>query len=271
MTSSEFVKKLVGYDWREGIAKRAAGYLLIVPFILVYAAQYSRTMEVLYEISTVTLGDFELYLWEGMIFPVEGMALSFPFRYLLLLLLPIWNVAAYPCRDWRERGSLLFPRIRDVGCWWVCKCLWLIESVVCYLLVLLGAVGLSAAVCGMEFTLESGEASEVSYGIAQSIPAGETFLYTVILPFVMLLGICALQMAVSLVWNLTVGFMTQIAILFGTLFWRSVFSVGSYFMTLRTCLNPEGLAAWPGILLGVLCYAGSLFAGIWVLRRKDIF
>lgn len=271
MTYSESVKKLVQYDWKEGIVKRIAGYLLIVPFVLVYAVQYCSYLEGGGGITSITMGDFLLYLWEGIGFPMRGMAFSLlPFRYLLLLLLPIWNVAAYPCRDWRERGSLFLPRIRNAGAWWICKCFWLLESAACYMLILSCAVIFSVKICGMEFVLESGKGSEFVYGVLQPVSAADTLLYTMILPFILLVGVCAVQMVISLIWNLAAGFLVQIIILLVTLFWHSIFSVGSYFMTRRTCLNPEGLTGWPGIMAGVICYAGAVLIGIRVMQKKDI-
>lgn len=264
-------KQLYEYDLKTGIMKYVWIYGLILPFILIYAAQYQHEAQAAFQISHITIGDLLFYLWDGIRYPVEQTVVSIPFRYLLLLILPVFMTAVYPCKEWKERGSLIFPRVKNAGHWWLSKCLWLVSSLFCYVLIFFVGINISALLFGIEFSFSTGKATEYFYGMTE-IHSDIMVLRTLLLPGVLLLGLCMFQMLVSLACNIVIGFIMQIIVLVASLLIRGPLSIGSYFMMLRADIRlQDGMSFGSGMVIGAGMAVISILIGYGLIRKKDIF
>lgn len=117
------------------------------------------------------------------------------------------------------------------------------------------------------------ELQENLNGIDLSVFGGlELVINTVVVPFVVMLGMAYVQYAASLSVNVITGILVSVVILVGSVFHASPLLIGNYLMLMRDeKMLAGGNHAVIGILICIAVIVLSFLAGNKMMGKKDIF
>ncbi len=277
MQFTKSLRRCLRYDLLHGFRRQAlfwlggAAILLIVCLQLTVQHRSLRQASYLHLESTLTYGDYLLYLLHGMPRFVPGDQNFVPnVEWLLLHLYLACAVGSYPQRDLLETGAQIWLRSGSRRGWWISKCLWSAAATVFfYLLILLVPWLFSFAGMSPDWMPQNEIQQYFSSVSVAGVPPGRMLLHTVLLPLLTSVSLSLLQITLSLLTRPLFGLLAVAAMLVSAIFQADWWLPANYLMPTR-CLT--GSFHTGGCLLFfvlALCFAFG--AGGWKIARLDLY
>ena len=223
-----------------------------------------------------TILDYYMYCTKGMFVfhfnPKEHFTI--PIYWFLFQICISYFIGYYSYEDFLQNGRNLFLAIKDRKSWWSSKCKWCISAVFLNYMVF-GIVTMLAAIfwgaeCKLSYSVDF--VTRVFGGNVVAMSIGEVILTSFILPCVVTIGLCLLQILSGFLVTPVVSFACICGMYVLSAYYTEWFFIGNYTMWLRsTYVTPEGVQAISGLILGVMlsvcvCYIGSVY-----FAEKDIW
>lgn len=268
---------MIRYDFINGIVRRAVWLFLPVSIFIVCVISLWSTVDFINYDGQATLGECLVFYLQGSIPSGSEIGASRPNLYWLLIHLGcLFFTLEYPVRDLNVFGQQIIVRGQSRIKWWLCKCLWMAESVVIYWLTGVAVTAVFAPLMGAEMTLLIKQASvmkilnfcNVGFGEYKSSTA---FLLLFLLPVLSMLAVCLICMAVSLLLDQIFALISGIAILFIPSQFMTPVIVTNYTM-LQRCSHfyRGGLDFYRGIIYTAATISLLVITGAFIMQNKDI-
>lgn len=273
--------KILRWDLENGLCKNkmiAAVPTLITLGIFAdfWNRVYAYSQAGLFFKSSVSFGDFWMYLYGGMKVyrPQDGTAFLFPVIWILLLSIPAFLVLHYPFRDMLEIGPQILYRSGSRKNWWLSKCFWNLCCTTCfYLIVLFTALFLCILwKCPLTADLHP-KVIQILFQLTDQTVSGSLILpwHTFLLPLLISLALNMLQMTLSLFLKPLFGFLCTSVILICSAYAMHPALPGNYAMLLRhNWFIPKGVSPGFGVALALLFIFISIIVGLIRFQSHDI-
>ncbi len=257
------------------------GILLIIP-IIVAIAQCRECHSLISMMNNEdmlstggTILDYYMYCSRGMsVFhfdPKEYFII--PIYWFTLQICISYFIGYYSHNDFTQNGRNLFLAIKDRKSWWDSKCLWCISSVVLNYAVFALTAVISAAFCGAEWKLDitADFMTKVFDANMEYMSGGEAVFVSFLLPCLITIGLCLLQILFGFLTTPVVGFACMCGVYVLSAYYTKWFMLGNYAMWLRsTYLSDEGVNPVSGLILGVMLSVCVWYGGRMYFADKDI-
>lgn len=233
-------------------------------------------MGILTEEMNGTVMDYYLFCMRGMpVFhfdPVESF--SIPIYWFVFQITAAYFTAYYAHNDFMENGRNLFIASGNRTSWWRGKYLWCMISVIVYFLVTVLAVAVSAMCFGAELSYRFTEEFMTAVFLPEMVKLTgiEAILISFLLPLVITMALCMVQLLLSFLLTPVVSFAVSCAVYVLSAYYTSWFFMGNYTMWLRSSyVTAEGISSAAGLVMGVTVILLTCAAGRLYFEKKDIF
>ena len=219
--------------------------------------------------------DYLLCINPGMnIYSISNeMTFTVPVYWLVFQMSIHYITGYYPENDYRLHGKNVMLRTKSGGSWWISKCIWCTLSVLFYYLAMTVAVVLYTFFKTGTIAYSFSERVETSvYGTSlKYIFNNDVVLITCIVPFVVTLALCMLQMFFSFIVSPEISFAIISGYYVLSAYYHSGFMLGGYTMWRRSSYIIEGgLNPQTGIAVGLFLILACVVIGKVYFEEKDI-
>ncbi len=281
-----FLGNYIRHDLRMGILAGWPKYLLAAAIFLVCCADlffnhinfpYSDLPP--YDIEPfLTCGDYLFFMFRGMKpYTANANEIFIVNAYWVLIHLYLaFIVSFYPFRDLNGYGQLMLLQSKKRSGWWLSKCIWNTFSVVTYYALMYVVIFLFTLCTGGGLTLVPSPNIQYAYsGLTVSAietTPQEVMMTAMLIPLLVSIGLCLLQMLVALILRPLAGIILSAILLGASIFLNIPLLPGNYLMILRSELeNPgNGIGLTGALFFFVLFSALAVFGGATVFSRHDI-
>ncbi len=266
-------------DIKYGIIKRL--YTLI-PIIIVVIFMFIKWDMYLDYLSKQGCIIKERNLLDSVFFLFEGMAVyrfdprSFfnpPMLWLVFNIIILYFTAYYPQRDFGCYGKTVFVAGKSRKLWWISKMLWCAVSVViCYLAAYLGLV-IGTIIKGYKMSFATNTDFQVlQYGNGiRYLSSSDVVIVVIILPVVVSIVLCELQMILSFVLTPVISFAVMISFFVVSAFYTVWWLLPNYTMWRRSAYyDYKGLLPSDGFLLSGYILLAVFIVGVMHFSQRDI-
>ena len=275
--------KLFWYDIRVGILQQYRKWLIAAAVFTAACLEYLMEIQgyssgLAMETYPVkeTLGNCLLFLFRGMqeYSITLDKQFTFPAIWMLMYLLAAYFTLYYPYHDLEESGQHLLLRSGGRRLWWISKCVWNLLSVGLFFGISWIVTGLFCLFRGVPLTMELSENMaaflEMRYSQLWLHPK-EMTVEILLLPMLVMMACCLLQMTLSLFLRPIFSFMVTGTILLASVYYQTPALIGNYAMTIRNSkLLVGGMDTTVGILFSLGILAGAFLVGLLKFKRYDI-
>ena len=202
--------------------------------------------------------------------PERDLRFRFPAAWILMLLTIAYVTLSYPYRDLMGFGRSVLVASGQRRSWWLSKCAWVVAASLASCAVVAMVALAAPAVMGGAMSMRMGP--EVPHALLfESAPDASLEL----LPFVlscccMMVALCLMQLALSLVVRPVLGFCATASLLLGSAYAFLPALPGNYLMVARTsAVIAEGTDPLVGVGLAVVVAVASVVLGGIYFSRMD--
>lgn len=222
-----------------------------------------------------TILDYYLYCVQGMyIFHFDPREyFTIPIYWFTLQIFISYFIGYYSHDDFIQNGRNLFLTIKNRKNWWDGKCLWCISTVLLNYIIFTTVIILSAVLCGAELKLNYTVdfVSRVFDANVVYISCGEIVLVSFVLPCIITISMCLLQILIGFFTTPVVSFASMCGVYVLSAYYTEWFMLGNYTMWLRsTYLTPEGVNPLSGLILGMTLSICAWYIGRMYFEEKNI-
>ena len=250
--------------------------LFFVSFILSwnnYMSSFVKQSQI-----TPTLGDLYFYLLGGCdpFVPGSDKVFVFPSQWILLILYICYLNLYDAYENLQGTGVQLLLRNKSRKKWWISKCLCVLVSVTLYIGIGTIVTSLLALFCGMdmELSVHVGDMQSILKVYSLQIQKSQSYFFAdcILVVFLTIVGICLLQLLLSLVLKPILGFVfISIELLLSSYFMHPIL-IGNYLMLARSELYVvDGLPIEFGLVSSVILCIASVLCGTIYFNRMDIY
>lgn len=205
----------------------------------------------------------------------EDLSFIFPIKWFLLNMYILYGALYYPYRDLlSSMGGALLMKSRSRRTWWLSKCLWSAFYIVTTYMFLFVVTAVFCALFQQPFSMQITPALVIDFMDTDTVLQAFSPLvsiYTLIMPLIISLGMCILQMMMSLVIKPVFSFGIAALIMLSSAYLLSPYLIGNYAMPFRSIYIMEhGVYLSHGLLMGGLLIGLSALLGWRIFGRYDI-
>lgn len=267
--------RIVLHDITEGTLRRP--YFIFVPLITFFICQ--RAFYTFSEHGVATIGDYFIFCMAG-IEPFQfgmGEQFRFPIQWIILLGGMLYTSLNYPRQDIGTYGQQMLIRMDSRMTWWLSKWTWLFLNALILFLTYIVTIVLFSIYKGVPFALASSpDMTDLLYTnywdyISISLSGNEVKLISIILPFLVLFSLSALQLLLTLIISPMFSFFLILSVLIVSAFATSPLLIGNYAMSQRsTLMIKNGVNPCEGIWILVIAILIIFIVGAVMFKRTDI-
>lgn len=272
--------KLIKNDIINGFSTNFIHYLALVLIVLISCVDLVFRINGSYmydEIKhDITFADFLLYLFCGMpkFVPAKTEAFVFPIRWFLLHMVLLYGGLYYPYRDLNTLGSSVLPRSGSRYKWWFSKCIWAIFNQLLSYLCIYVTLFVFCLLSGEELSLQITSMYINDIMKAESIFdsfSEDLLLIAVVLPFLVTMALCLLQMMLSLFVKPIFSYLVVAVILLASAYMDNLILIGNFAMPIRSChVIENGYRMQEGCVIVLIIACMAVVIGLLRFRRYDI-
>ncbi len=222
-----------------------------------------------------TILDYYMYCSRGMaVFHFDPRSyFVIPIYWFTLQIFISYFIGYYSHHDFTQNGRNLILAVKNRKSWWDSKCLWCVSAVLLNYITFAVFTVLSAAVCGAEWRLSNTTefVTLVFGGNMAYMTSGRAILTSFILPCIITIGLCLLQILVGFLATPVVSFACMCGVYVLSAYYTEWFMLGNYTMWMRsTYLTHEGVNPASGLILGLVLSVCVWYIGRMYFAEKDI-
>ena len=272
-------------DIRQGILLKWPFYLITFAISLGLTALFvvsKNNLIVQGKISgSVSLGDAFYYMFRGMreYDPLLKKAFDIVDSFLIWNLLLAFMAGNYPVSDLKTTGKNYLVRANTRRQWWLSKCAWNVFTVLAFYMCIFAGMLIGTYLCSL-FTdnitwtsvIFNPELFKKIFLVdLQGGTQGYILAQMIVLPVAASLAISMFQMAVSLIANAPIGYITVVTICVFSAYYMKWFLIGNGMMVYRyRDVNPNGIGILLPLLASLIIFVLSGLVGYISFRNKDI-
>ncbi len=277
-------------DIRNGIVKQWKKYIWISIFFITLSVlgyldiQAALRMKPPALTLPVSIGDYFCYIFGGTSPVADHLQLpsnifqdyvvfEFPSIWITAFLVLLLSTLQYPYKDLMGFGKHMMILSAKRHYWWFSKCLWCIGCVVAYFLTAILSISLSALALGAEFSLRIN--SYFPYLRIKSVDYILNPPWDIMPTLIMLIpvgiGICTIQLLLSLILNPTYSYLITTSFLVISSFINQSFLFPNSAMASRTTgFVSNGFNMQSGLIIIIWICSLCVLIGYLYLKRIDI-
>ena len=275
MTMFRFLKR----DIRLGIINRSYLFIVAVIFSFVMAQHCSEALYSLKEIKWIwsngTVMDYYLFSVQGQSFyrfdPKQSFQL--PLLWFVFQIGISYYVAYYAQKDYVDNGVVVISAGRSRSSWWISKTIWCILSVLLYNLVAFVTCAMLAVFHGASLSLLiSSDFFQAQFGYNMKfVTSGDFILIAVIVPIVITIAICLVQLLLSFMISPVTSFALICGLYVLSAYYTVWFLPGSFTMWLRSSyFDVNGLNPLSGLIIATFLSISVCVIGREYFANRDI-
>lgn len=278
-------------DLRNGILKRwkvflACGFLFAIFAVLAYLDfEAAKRMEPSPVTSAVSLGDYFCYLFGGTSAgnrPIEFLdsnivnsmfIFTFPSIWCLIYLVLLLITLQYPYEDLMGFGKHIIILSNKIHYWWMSKCIWTIATTITYFAVGVVFFAITALLLGAECNLNIG--TYYPYFRFTAVDFLKDPPWNIVPTLLMVIpvgiGLCSIQLALSLITTRLWGYLIGAAFLLGSAYQKHELffpNISMFARSIEVVSNGQ-VAVIELIIIAWITFV-SILAGYLYLKRADI-
>lgn len=273
--------KLVKVDIYHGIWKR--NKILVLIFVVAIAINVIYA-SITYELITnagllqqneVSSADYILYYIHGMkeYDPEVDQSFLFPALWMFNILTCCFLCLHYPLEDLEKSGKHRLILSQNRREWWLSKCIWSCSMVSIYYLIEYFISFIFAWIRGAKLSVYASSYTKLvmGYGSGKTLEGPYNLLpFMGLIPLVVM-GLCLLQLAISLVIRPIYSYLVVVTILLASAYYSTPFLIGNFAMPVRSQLfQEEGLSLFSGVMAAIGLGIVSSILGMLIFQKKDI-
>ncbi|MEE0036009.1 MAG: hypothetical protein UEY44_06890 [Coprococcus sp.] len=271
--------RLLRRDINLGTVRRL--FMYIIPVVIAYM-QVSECNKLYVSFlndgtltAPATVIDYLMYCTQGMfIFHFDpSQHFVIPIYWFLFFISISYIIAYYAHDDYEGNGRNIYLAVGNRRSWWNAKCVWCILSVVVYYIAYLAGIALLTLIKGGKLSLTCNRkfVDIVLSNNASALSIKEIMIIMVLLPLLIVSGICLVQMFMGFIVTPIASF----AIISGVYVVSAYYTVwwlpGNYTMWLRSSLiNEEGVRPVSGIVYGFIMMFMAWYGGRSYFENADV-
>lgn len=219
-------------------------------------------------------GDYIFYIFKGMnIFNSTDIDFKINIIWIVINGYIAFITSHYPFRDLEGYGQLMLIRSQKRSTWWISKCIWNMLTVITFYFTTYFTIFIFSIFTGnlsiIPQTRIQMSFSESNVGM---LNPKTVIIIMFILPILVSISMCILQMLVSLIINPLISMVVTLAILSFSIFYCSNYMIGNHIMLMRNELFiPNfGVGTTEGIVLSLLIIVVSTLVGLIIIKKYDM-
>ena len=271
--------KLLKRDIRLGILNRLYLYIIPVIFSFIMVNDCAKAVLSIQERfnmqSPGTIMDFYVYSTAGMAFyqfdPMNGFII--PLLWFILQLGITYFTAYYAEKDYSENGVNVMVAGRNRSSWWFSKMMWCVLSVLVYYLIAFVSCLVFALFHSAKLSLRvTDEFVKAVFGYNMTyLSYKDLFLIVFVVPIVVTIGICLVQMLMSFIVSPVTSFAITCGVYVLSAYYTIWFLPGSFTMWVRSSyFDVRGLNPLSGLLIAAFMVVAVVVLGKSYFEKKDV-
>ena len=271
--------KLLKRDIKYGTIKQLFKLIPIVVVVVFMFIKWDMYLDYLAEQGhTIT----ERSLMECVMFMFEGMAVySFdpkaffnpPLIWIVFNVTILYFTAYYPHRDCDYYGKTIFMATKSRTQWWISKMVWCcISVIVCYLATFI-CIFAGTVLKGYRLSFNTNTdflLSQYGNGI-RYLNKSDVFIVVIILPVVVSITLCELQMLMSFILTPVISFALMVGLIVISSFYTVWWLLPNFTMWRRSAFfDYKGVLPSSGLILSGYLLLAVFLLGISLFKQKDI-
>ena len=267
------------YDLKIGFRKNIMCLFIIAVIVVIAGAAFyfqisdekSAGLELPRELNSM---DYFLHIFEGMrpFNQLSDEKFQIPITWFLINMILFYFTGKYPYSEiYNNHGANVLIKGGSRDKWFLSKWMWCIAGVILYYFV---AYAFAVIFCLVAQIPISFDIKPIEHPDLLSPVLGSTQIDAVtvmILPIITSIAAVSVQLVVSLVTSVFIGFMFMAVLYISSAYYFSPFLIGNLSMLARSsifCI--EGISIIQAVIMSIVIIVLALVAGIWIFRRQDI-
>lgn len=261
--------KLVMHDLKNGVVRSYKKYCIVACAFLIFCFDLQTRLHDV----VGTLGDYLLYPFAGMeeYVPRPGEPFTFPVIWMLIYLFLAMMTLYYPYNDLNGFGRSVLVHSGKRSVWWYSKCIWNMVSVLMFFVTALIVILMFCLFRGISLTLVISSEMEGVLKLSSDTLPTNISLQVLLLPILVLISLCLLQMTLSLFIKPLFSFCVIVTLLLASAYYFTPFMIGNYAMPLRNAdAIANGFHVLPGVGFSIILAIVSMMIGQFFFQKHDI-